>query len=67
MDAVLLSDVVQGADVGVVETGDGSCFSLKAFPQFGSLLEMLGKDLEGDLSVQAAVFGEIDFAHAALA
>jgi len=37
VDAVLLSDVVQGADVGVVETGDGSCFSLKAFPQFGSL------------------------------
>jgi len=28
---------------------------------------MVGKDLEGALSVQAAVFGEIDFAHAALA
>ncbi len=28
---------------------------------------MLGKDFEGDFSVQAAVFGEIDLAHTALA
>ncbi len=28
---------------------------------------MLGQDLEGDFSVQAAVFREIDFAHAPLA
>ncbi len=28
---------------------------------------MLGKDLEGDFSVQAGVFSEIDFAHASLA
>ncbi len=51
----------------VVEAGDGPCFSLKAFPQFGSVGEMLGQYLEGNLSVQAAVFSEIDFAHAALA
>ncbi len=28
---------------------------------------MLGKGLEGDFSVQAGVFGEIDFAHTPLA
>ncbi len=37
VDAVLLPDVMQGADVGVVEVGDGPCFAFKAFPQLGSL------------------------------
>ena len=62
VNAVLLPDVVEGADVRVVEAGDGSGFTFKAFPQFGSLGQVLGQDLEGDLSVQAAVFSEINFA-----
>jgi len=37
VDAVLLSDVIEGADMGVVEAGDGPCFALKALPQVRSL------------------------------
>jgi len=32
VDTVLLSDVMQGADMGVVEAGDGPGFALEAFP-----------------------------------
>ncbi len=53
--------------MGVVQAGDGPCFSLESVPQLGSLGEMLGQDFEGNLSVQARVFSEIDFSHAALA
>ncbi len=48
--------------MGMVEAGDGPGFPFKAFPQVSSVGEMLGQDLEGYFSVQAAVFGEIDFA-----
>jgi len=37
VDAVLLSDVVEGADMGMIEAGDGPCFAFKAFPQLGSV------------------------------
>jgi len=37
VDAVLLPNVIKGADMGVVETGDGPGFALKAFPQVRSL------------------------------
>jgi len=51
VDAVLLPDVVEGADMGVVEAGHGPCFSFKPLPQLGSLGEMLGQDFEGYFSV----------------
>jgi len=56
VDAVLLSNVMQGADMGVVETTDGSGFPFKAFSEIGSLREVLGKDLEGGFSIQAGGF-----------
>ena len=50
----------------MVETPDGSGFPFKAFSEVGSLREEFGQDLEGDFSVQAGVFSQIDLAHAAL-
>jgi hypothetical protein len=67
MDAVLLSDVMQRTDMRVVQAGDGSGFALKAFSPIGSVGEMLGQDFKGYFPVQAAVFGQIDFAHTPLA
>ncbi len=53
--------------MGVVQAGDGPCFSLEPFPQVSTVGEMLGQDLEGDFAVQAAVFCQVDFALAASA
>ena len=35
MDSILLADVVQGADVRMVQAGDGSGFALESFTQLG--------------------------------
>ncbi len=51
--------------MGMVETTDGSGFPFKAFSEVGSLGEEFGQDLEGDFSVQAGVFSQVDLTHTA--
>ncbi len=55
------ADIVNLADVGVVEGGDGSGFPLEAF------VETLGGNFDGYVAIEAGVVGSIDFAHAARA
>jgi hypothetical protein len=61
VDGVFAADVVEGADVGMVEAGDGSCFAFEA------LGEAALAYLDGNGSVQPSVAGFVDFAHAACA
>ena len=57
---VVGSDVVEMADVGVVERRDGSGLAVEAFRELG------GAGLDGDVAAEAGVVGFVDFAHAAL-
>ncbi len=67
VDAVLLADVVEGADVGMVEGGGGAGLTLEARAAVGVLGEVRGQDLDGDGAVQARVARAVDLAHPARA
>lgn len=60
-DEVVGADIVERADVGVIEGGDGSGFAFEALAEIG-----LG-ELDGDFAVEACVAGFVDNAHAAFA
>ena len=63
--AVLLADVEERADVGMVQAGHGPRFALEALAQVGVGREMLGQDLEGDGAVEPRVLRAVDLAHPA--
>ena len=63
--AILLADIMQGADVGMVEAGNGAGFAHETFAIFGFPGKMIGEDFDGDGAVKAGVAGAVDFAHAA--
>ena len=65
--AVLLADVVDGADIGMVQGGCGLRFTPKSLQSLAVLGHILRKKLQGDESAQAGVFGFIDHAHATAA
>ena len=64
VQTVLLADVVEGADVRMVELGDGFGFALETGLELGAFGEVLGKDLDGNGAVEAGVRGFVDLAHA---
>jgi hypothetical protein len=61
---VLLSDVMNCADVWVIQRGRRLCFALKA----GECLRVAGnffrKKLEGDEAVEPGILGLVDHTHA---
>jgi hypothetical protein len=63
----LRADIVERADVGMIEAGDGFGFALEAGFQGGVVGEVGGEDFDGDFAAEAGVAGAIDFAHAACA
>ena len=60
-DQVVGADVVEGADVGMVEGGDGVGFLLEAAGEADQ------RSLNGDVAVEARVASAPDFAHAPFA
>ena len=56
-DRTLAADVVERADVGVIQAGDGSRFAFEA------LGDSALTDFDGNGTVQARVAGFVDFAH----
>jgi hypothetical protein len=60
-DEVIRSDIIEMADVGVVERGDGAGFLGEA------LGELSIGNFDRDIAAKAIVVGTIDLAHAALA
>jgi hypothetical protein len=60
--AVLLADVVDGADIGVVQSGCGFGFTLKTGERQGIAGKIVGQKLKGDETMQANIFGFIDHA-----
>jgi len=63
----VLADFVDGADVGVVESGRGAGFAAEAFEGLRVAGEFFGKKFEGDEAAEFRVFGFVDDSHAAAA
>ena len=57
-------DLVDGADVGVIEGGRGAGLTKEAFDHLGIAGELQGQAFEGDPAPEAGVFRAVDNAHA---
>ena len=65
--AVFFADVVNGADVGMIERGGGLGFALEARESLRICGNSFRQKFERDEAQQADVFGFVDHAHAATA
>ena len=53
--------------IGVIESCHGTCFSEKTLDKRRFLSELFGEHLESDVSIEALLASEVDFAHATFA
>jgi len=67
MPAAFLADVVDGADVGMVQRGCGLGLAAKALERLRVLGQIVGKELEGNKTSEARIFGFVDHPHTAAA
>src|SRR5579863_8208046 len=65
--AVEFLNVVNGADVGMVQRRGGARFALKTFESLRIGCDVLGKKFESDEAAEFGVFGFVDDAHSAAA
>ena len=65
--AGVFADVVDGADVGMVQRGGGAGFAFEAFQRLGVVGDVFREEFEGDEAAQAGIFGFVDYAHATAA
>src|ERR1700730_10982233 len=65
--ALLLPDLIDRADIGMVESRSSLSFSLEAGQGLGVTGEVIGQKLQGDKSVQGHVLGLVDHTHPAAA
>ena len=65
VDAILRADVVERADVGMVQAGDGAGLALEALAACGVGGEECGQHLDGDGTVQPRVLGPVHLTHTA--
>ena len=63
VNPVLFADVVERADVRVVQAADGPCFTLEAFPALRIGGQVFGKDFDGNRAVQPGVGCTIHLTH----
>jgi hypothetical protein len=56
---------MEGADVGMVQARDGSGFALEALALIWIDRKVLGKNFDGNGTVEAGVIGFVDLAHPA--
>jgi hypothetical protein len=62
-----MSNIMQDANVRMIQAGDGLRFLLEALAQCGIIGKVRGKDLDGDDAVQARVPRAVHFSHASSA
>ena len=65
--AVVLADVVDGADVGMIQGGGRLGFAAETLQRLGILREIFGEEFEGHEAAEARVLGLVDDTHAAAA
>ena len=63
--AILNADVIQRADVRMIQTGNGFCLGLKPLLGHAALGAADVKQLDRHLAIEASVSGEMHLAHAA--
>ena len=64
---VVLADLVDRADVGVVQRRSGTGLAAETFERMRIAGNVSRKEFEGDKAAQADVFGLVDYAHASAA
>ena len=62
---VLLVNLMNGADVGIVQRGCGAGFALKSLESLGVLGQFVGKEFQSDIAAEAQILGLIDNTHPA--
>jgi hypothetical protein len=62
--AIVRGDLVNRADVGVIEGRSCACFPLETFQSLRTLRESFWEELQSDVSAKVDVFCFIDDAHA---
>src|SRR5208282_3495449 len=65
--AILRTNVVERADIRMLERRNSFCFALHALSQFRVRGKMRRQNLDSNNSVEARVLGAVDFAHPARA
>src|ERR1700674_262249 len=60
---ILLANVVNRADVGMVESRCGLGFTLKTGKSLGVFGYFIGQEFQGNEAVQPRVFGLVDYPH----
>jgi hypothetical protein len=65
--AVVLADLMDGDDVGMIQCRCGAGFSLKTRDPFGIRGELRRQQLQGDLPVEPRVTRQVNFAHTSAA
>ena len=63
--AVLAADIVEHADVRMIQRGNGAGFAFEAGAQIFAFGDVFGQDLDGDGAVEPGVAGFVHLAHAA--
>ena len=58
-----MSDVVEDADVRMIQTGDGFCFTLEPLFHFRAISKMRRQNFDGDNAVKASIAGAVYLAH----
>ena len=58
-----MTDVVESADVRVIQAGNRFGFALETFAQFSTISKMRWQNFNGDDSVQTGVFGAVNLTH----
>ena len=64
---VVLANLVDGADVGVIQGGGGTRFAAEAFQRLRVLRDLVGEKLERDKAAELGVLGLVNHTHAAAA
>src|SRR5580704_1959281 len=64
---ILLADVIDGADIGVIERGGGAGFAAKAFEYLLVPGQVFGEKLERNKAAQARVLRPVNHAHSTTA
>ena len=61
------ADIVNRADVGMIERGGSAGFAAEAFERLRVFSEIVGKKFQGDVAAEVCVFGFVNDAHSAAA
>ena len=59
------ADLVNGADVGMIQGRRGTRFAAKTFQRLGILRQIVGKEFQRYKAAEFSVFGFIDYSHPA--